>query len=466
MTHLPNSLQGRDVKYLLHPVTNARQHERTGPLVITRGEGVRVFDDSGKDYIEGLAGLWSVALGFSEQRLVDAATRQMSQLPYMHLFASKGQEPSILLAEKLVQMTPEGLDRVHFTNSGSEANDTVVKMVWFYNNAIGRPEKKKFIGRIKGYHGITIAAGSLTGLPANHKGFDLPLDFARHVSTPHYWRHAHEGESEEAYSDRLAAELDEMIVAEGPETVAAFIGEPLMGAGGVIVPPAGYWGKIQAVCRKHDVLIVADEVINGFGRTGKMFACETYGIQPDMLVLSKQLTSSYQPLAAIVFSDKIYQGIADGSDALGTFGHGVTTSGHPVATAVALENLAIIEERDLVANAVRMGEIMRGALARYADHPMVGEVRGAGLIAALELVSDKTGREGFTPVGRAAQAVVAACQRHGLIMRAVGDSVCFCPPMIITEDEMQVLLDRFKAGFTEATEALTAEMADDYGRSR
>lgn len=457
MTHLPNSLQGRDIASLLHPVTNARQHERTGPLVIARGEGVHVFDDAGKEYIEGLAGLWSVALGFSEQRLVDAALRQMSQLPYMHLFASRGQEPAILLAEKLIEMTPEGLDRVHFTNSGSEANDTVVKMVWFYNNAIGRPRKKKFIGRIKGYHGITVAAGSLTGLPANHKGFDLPLDFARHVSTPHHWRFAQEGESEEAYSDRLAAELEAMILAEDPETVAAFIGEPLMGAGGVIVPPAGYWRKVQEVCRRYDVLVVADEVINGFGRTGRMFACETYGIRPDLLVLSKQLTSSYQPLAAIVFSDAIYQGIADGSESLGTFGHGVTTSGHPVATAVALENLAIIEERGLVAHAARMGETMRAALARYADHPMVGEVRGAGLIAAIELVSDKAAKAGFTPPGRGAQALVAACQRHGLILRVAGDAVCFCPPMIISEAEMAELLARFEAGFAEAMQELEAE---------
>ncbi|CAM3063201.1 aspartate aminotransferase family protein [Paracoccus nototheniae] len=456
MTHLPNSLQGRDITYLLHPVTNARAHERTGPLVITRGEGVHVFDDSGKDYIEGLAGLWSVALGFSEKRLVEAAIRQLHQLPYMHLFASKGHEPSILLAEKLVQMTPKGLDRVHFTNSGSEANDTVIKMVWFYNNAIGRPEKKKFIGRIKGYHGITIAAGSLTGIPANHKGFDLPLDFARHVSTPHYWRFGHEGETEDQYSDRLAAELEEMILTEGPDTVAAFIGEPLMGAGGVIVPPRGYWPKIQAVCRKYDVLIVADEVINGFGRTGKMFACETYGIEPDILVLSKQITSSYQPLAAVVFSDAIYQGIADGSETLGTFGHGYTTSGHPVATAVGLECISIIEERDLVSNAARMGRILREGLARYKDHPMVGEVRGEGLIAAVEFVSDKATKAGFQPVGLAAQAVMAACQHHGLILRVSGEAVCFCPPLIITEDEIRELLHRFDLAMTDAFAQIAA----------
>ncbi|MFC3839627.1 aspartate aminotransferase family protein [Paracoccus rhizosphaerae] len=449
MTHLPNSVHGRDIRYLLHPVTNARAHEKHGPLVIARGEGVRVFDETGKDYIEGLAGLWSVALGFSEERLVDAAHRQMQRLPYMHLFASKGHEPSVLLAEKLIEMTPEGLDRVHFTNSGSEANDTVVKMIWFYNNAIGRPEKKKFIGRVKGYHGITVAAGSLTGIPANHKGFDLPLDFVRHVSTPHYWRFGQDGETEDQFSDRLADELEQTILAEGSETVAAFIGEPLMGAGGVIVPPTGYWDKVQAVCRKHGVLIVADEVINGFGRTGKMFACETYDIRPDVLVLSKQLTSSYQPLAAIVFSDAIYQGIADGSEAFGTFAHGYTTSGHPVATAVGLECVSIIEERDLVTHAAKMGEILRAGLSKYSDHPFVGEVRGTGLIAAIEFVSDKATKAGFDSVGLASSAVVAASQRHGLILRVAGDAVCFCPPMIITEHEVQDLLHRFDQAMEE-----------------
>ncbi|QUS37203.1 aspartate aminotransferase family protein [Falsirhodobacter algicola] len=449
MTHLPNSLQGRDIRFLMHPVTNARAHERTGPLVIARGEGVRVFDEDGNAYIEGMAGLWSVALGFSEPRLVEAATRQMERLPYMHLFSSRGQEPSIALAEKLVQMTPEGLDRVHFTNSGSEANDTVIKMVWFWNNAIGRPEKKKFIARLKGYHGITIGSGSLTGLPGNHKGFDLPLDFVRHVSTPHHWREAHEGESEEAFSDRLAAELEAVILAEGPGTVAAFIAEPLVGAGGVIEPPAGYWRKVQEVCRRHDVLIVADEVINGFGRTGRMFACETYDIAPDILVLSKQITSSYQPLAAIVFSDRIYQGIADGSERLGTFGHGFTTAGHPVATAVALENLAIIEERGLVEHAAAMGRILQAGLRRHADHPHVGEVRGTGLIAAVEFVEDKAAKQGSTPPGRLAQAVAAAAQRNGLLLRPIGEAVCFCPPLIITEAEMEELLERFARAMGE-----------------
>jgi 4-aminobutyrate--pyruvate transaminase len=359
MTAHPNSLQARDIAYQFHPNTNLRRHERVGPIIIDRGEGIYVYDDQGRQYIEALAGLWSVGVGFGEKRLVDAAAKQMAKLPYYHTFTHKSHEPSIELAEKLVKMSPAGLDHVFFTNSGSEANDTVVKMVWYYNNALDRPLKKKFIARNGGYHGITIVAGSLTGLPANQRGFDLPLPFAKHVTCPHHYRFAKDGETEEQFSTRLAEELEAKILEEGPETVAAFIGEPLIGAGGVLPPPKGYWPKMQAVCRKYDVLVVADEVINGFGRLGKMFASEHYGIEPDILVCSKQITSSYLPLSAILLSDKIYQVIADQSERLGTFGHGFTTSGHPVATAVALENLAIIEERDLIGNVNRVGPHMQ-----------------------------------------------------------------------------------------------------------
>ena len=445
MSVLPNSLQGRDTRYLLHPYTNARAHEANGPIILARAEGVHVYDDAGREYIEAMAGLWSVGLGFSEQRLIDAATKQLQTLPFAHIFSGKAHEPSILLAEKLVQMTPAGLDHVFFTNSGSEANDTVMKMVWFYNNAIGRPEKKKFIARANGYHGITVASGSLTGLPVNHKGFDLPLPMVRHLTTPHHYRYGQEGETEAQFTDRLAAEFEEMILAEGPETIAAFIGEPLIGAGGVLTPPAGYWAKMQAICRKYDILVVADEVICGFGRTGNMFGCETYGIQPDVLVLSKQLTSSYQPLAAIVFSDALYQGIADGSAALGNFGHGFTASGHPVACAVGLENMNIIEERGLVAHAAAMGEILRAGLAEVADHRLVGEVRGIGLIAAVEFVADKATKTKFDPVGKFGQAFFRAGHEHGLIIRAIGDTIAFCPPLISSETEIREILKRFRA---------------------
>jgi 4-aminobutyrate--pyruvate transaminase len=443
MTVIPNSILARDVAYLLHPNTNARRHEKTGPIVIDRGEGIYVYDDQGKQYIEAMAGLWSVGVGFGEQRLVDAATRQLAKLPYYHSFSSKSSEPSIELAERLVKMSPKGLDRVFFTNSGSEANDTVIKLVWYYNNAIGRPEKKKFIARTGGYHGITLASGSLTGLPTNHRGFDLPLSFVRHVTTPHHYRFAEDGETEEAFANRLAAELEATILAEGPNTVAAFIGEPLIGAGGVLPPPATYWDKVQAVCRKYDVLVVADEVINGFGRLGTTFACEYYGIQPDIMVLSKQITSSYMPLAAVLISDQIYQGVADGSDKLQTFGHGFTTSGHPVATAVGLENLAILEERNLVANSEKVGAHMQARLREFADHPLVGEIRGVGLIGAVELVADKASKAKFDPPGKVGLYLYDKGHENGLIVRAIQDSICFCPPLIITEAQVDEMINRF-----------------------
>jgi 4-aminobutyrate--pyruvate transaminase len=455
MTAHPNSLQARDIAYQFHPNTNLRRHERVGPIIIDRGEGIYVYDDQGRQYIEALAGLWSVGVGFGEKRLVDAAAKQMAKLPYYHTFTHKSHEPSIELAEKLVKMSPAGLDHVFFTNSGSEANDTVVKMVWYYNNALDRPLKKKFIARNGGYHGITIVAGSLTGLQVNQRGFDLPLPFAKHVTCPHHYRFAKEGETEEAFSTRLAEELEAKILEEGPETVAAFIGEPLIGAGGVLPPPKGYWPKMQAVCRKYDVLVVADEVINGFGRLGKMFASEHYGIEPDILVCSKQITSSYLPLSAILLSDKIYQVIADQSEKFGTFGHGFTTSGHPVATAVALENLAIIEERDLIGNVNRVGPYMQKALRKFADHPLVGEVRGDGLIAAVELVADKKTKAKFDPPGKVGFYFFEKGHEHGLITRPVQDSICFCPPMIITEAQIDEMVARFAATL-EDTEAWIA----------
>jgi len=457
---LTNSLHSSDIAHHIHPATNMRRHERLGPIIIDHGSGIYVYDDEGREYIEALAGLWSVGVGFGEPRLVKAAARQMAKLPYYHLYSHKGHEPSTLLAEKLATLAPKGLEHVFFTNSGAEANDTVVKFVWYYNNALGRPEKKKFIAREGGYHGITIASGSLTGLQVNQKGFDLPLPFVRHVSRPHHYRNGLPGESEEAFAERLALELETTILAEGPETVAAFIGEPVMGAGGVIVPPRTYWQRIQEVCRKYDVLVVADEVINGFGRLGTMFGSDALGIQPDILVCSKQITSSYQPLAAVLISDAIYEGMADQSEALGTFGHGYTTGGHPVATAVALENLAIIEERGLVARAAEMGEYMRAGLARFKDHPLVGEVRGYGLIAAVELVADKATKAKFDPPGKVGLRLFEHAHAHGLIVRAIGDSIAFCPPMIITHAEIDEMLRRFEATLDDITAWVAAGMPD------
>lgn len=454
---LSNSLAHTDTTTTLHPYTDARAHERQGPMIIDHGKGIYIYDDAGKEYIEGLAGLWSVAVGFDEPRLVKAAAEQMSKLPYYHTFSHKAHEPSIRLAEKIVEMTPAPLTRVFFTSSGSEANDTMIKMVWYMNNALGRPQKKKFLARTRGYHGITIASGSLTGLPNNHRDFDLPAIPVRHLTCPHFYRSGLPGESEAQFTQRLIAEAEAVILEEGPETIAGFIGEPLMAAGGVMPPPEGYWKGIEALCRKYDILLISDEVICGFGRLGTSFGSEYYGFTPDIMIISKQLTSSYMPLAAVVFSEAVYDAIADNTAKIGTFGHGFTASGHPVATAVGLENLKIIEERDLIGNAARMGAIFQNRLAEFADHPLVGEVRGAGLIAGLELVADKESRRPFTTPGKMGGRVFAAGHEHGLIIRAIGDVVALCPPLIINEDQVDETMKRLRKALDDTAQWRNSE---------
>ncbi|NTF33596.1 aspartate aminotransferase family protein [Rhizobium skierniewicense] len=457
MNILSNSLAAADIASTMHPNTNLRQHERTGPLVIERGEGIRVYDDRGKEYIEGLAGLWSVAVGFSEPRLAEAAYKQMLKLPYYHTFSSKSHEPSIRLAEKLVEMTPANITRAFFTSSGSEANDTIVKMVWYMNNALGRPKKKKFLSRIKGYHGITVASGSLTGLPINHKDFDLPAIPVHHLTCPHFYRFGVEGEDEAAFTARLLAELETVIATEGADTIAAFIGEPLMAAGGVMPPPVGYWEGVERICRANDILIVSDEVICGFGRLGTPFGCQKFNFTPDIMTLSKQITSSYMPFAAVMFSDGIYQAIADNSEKIGAFGHGFTASGHPVASAVALENLAIIEERDLMGNAARLEAQFQAGLRSFADHPLVGEARGTGLIGAVELVANKETRKPFEKIGKAGAIASLIGHEEGLIFRAIGDQLALCPPMIITSDEVDEIMVRMGRTLDRLTGAIAAE---------
>ena len=438
MTFMPNSVEARDIAYQLHPLVDLRNYDKTGALVIERGEGIYVYDNAGRRYIEGLAGLWSVAVGFGERRLSDAAKRQMDQLSYYHIFAHKTHGPSVDLAEKLISLAPVPMSKVHFTSSGSEANDLVVKLAWYRSNALGKPEKKKIIGRLKGYHGVTIAAGSITGLPRNHESFDLPLDRMRHVSCPDYAGSALPGESEAAFSRRMADELEKLILAEGPDTVAAFFGEPVMASGGVYVPPENYWAEIQAVLRRYDVLLVADEVICGFGRTGAMFGCETFGIEPDVMVLSKQISSSYMPLSAILMNANFYEPIADESARLGVLGHGYTASGHPVATAVGLENIRIIEERDLVGNCRRLSPLFLERLAGLAEHPLAKTWRGVGLIGALEL---KPATAPGAKPGAAGAAIQAAALEQGVIARAIGDSLCFCPPLIITAEQIGAMFD-------------------------
>jgi 4-aminobutyrate--pyruvate transaminase len=451
----PDSLAARDIRGVLHPYTNLRAHEQAGPLVITRGEGVRVFDEAGRDYIEGMSGGWCCALGFSEPRLADAAARQMRRLPFYHLFGGKSHPPAIELAERLLALAPAPFARVFFANSGSEAVDTAVKLCWYANNARGRPEKKKIVARQRSYHGVTIAAASLTNLPVNQAGFDLPLAPMLQTGCPHFYREGHAGENEEAFAARLARELEALIVREGPETIAALIAEPVMGAGGVIVPPATYFDRIQPILDKHDIWLIADEVICGFGRTGNMFGCETYAIRPDMLVLAKALSAGYAPISALLVSDEIYQALADGSAGYGSFGHGFTYSAHPLPAAVALETLRIYEERDIVARVRAVAPRFQKRLHAFADHSLVGETRGVGLIGAVELVADKATRRPFPAAVGAGARVARASQEAGLIHRAMGDSLAFSPPLVISDGDIDILFDRFARALDAAASTLT-----------
>lgn len=441
MTHMPNSPEGRDIAYHFHSYTNAIAHAEQGPLIIDRAEGVHVYDNNGKKYIEAMSGLWSAALGFSEDRLVKVAAEQMSALPYYHNFTHKSHFKAIDLAEKLISMAPVPMSKVFYTNSGSEANDTVLKMIWYRSNSLGKPEKKKVIARLRGYHGVTIASASLTGLPNNHRSFDLPIDRVLHTSSPHYWREGQEGETEEEFATRCANDLEALIEQEGAETIAAFFAEPVMGAGGVVVPPATYWEKIQAVLKKHDILLVADEVICGFGRTGEMFGSKTYDIKPDVMVMSKQITSSYFPFSAIMVNEKFYEPVAQESGNIGVLGHGFTGAGHPVGAAIALENIAIIEERNLVEKAREDGDYFLGKLRAMSDHKLVGEVRGVGFIGAMELVYDKESKDQGEKPGTLGMMFNKALQENGVISRAMIDAAAFCPPLVIERKEIDYLLD-------------------------
>jgi len=446
----------RDIATSIHPYTNLKLHETEGPMVITGGDGVFVRDEDGKSYLEGLAGLWCASLGFSEKRLAEAAYRQMLKLPYYHTFASKATDVGIELAEKLLGTAPVPMSKVFFANSGSEANDTVVKLVWYYNNALGRPRKKKIVSRIKAYHGVTVASASLTGLVNNHRDFDLPIANILHVDCPHWYRFGQPGESEEAFATRLAESLEKRIVAEGPDTIAAMIGEPVMGAGGVIFPPATYWEKIQTVLKKYDVLLVVDEVICGFGRTGNMWGTTTYGLHPDIVVCAKALTSGYLPLAAVMISEDVYQALVTESEKIGVFAHGFTYSGHPVPSAVAIETLKIYEETDMISHVRQIAPRMQGRLKKLADHPLVGEARGIGLLGAIELVANKETRAPFDPKAGVGGYLAKRAQHHGLIVRAMGDVIGICPPLIIKEEEIDLLFDRLGRAL-EDTLAMTRE---------
>ncbi|WP_420005754.1 aminotransferase [Arenibacterium sp. LLYu02] len=442
---------------VIYPTTNFTATEQ---LCITHGEGIYVYDDTGKQYIEGLAGLWCTSLGYSNAEVIDAITEQLKRLPFQHTFGGKTHEPVMQLADKLKAMVPVEDAYFFFGNSGSDANDSHYKMLRYYFNAIGKPEKRKIITRERGYHGVTVAAGSLTSLPANLAHFDAPLEALSILRTdaPHYYTGRKGNETEAQFVERILKNLEEQILAEDPDTIAAMIVEPITGASGVIVPPEGYYEGLQAILRKYGILVWADEVICGFGRTGADFGCTTMGIKPDLMTFAKQLSSAYFPISAAVIPGWMYEAMVDQTNQVGVFGHGYTYSGHPAACAAALKTLEIYERDDTFGHAAEVGAYMQEQLrAIFTDHPMVGEVRGKGLIAALELVANKT--TGATiPGGKGGAAAVKACQNEGLILRAVaGNALAFCPPLIITKAEVDEMLKRTKAGVDAAYAALKAE---------
>ena len=452
MTGQPNSPAARDVAAVLHPFTDLKAHEEDGPFIIDRGGGVYVTDENGKTYIEGMSGLWCASLGFSERRLVDAAARQMAELPYNQTFLGRSHGTTIDLAERLLSLSPVPMSRILFASSGSEANDTAVKLVWYYNNAEGRPERRKIIGRRNGYHGTTVATTSLSGIPDLHRGFNLPIAGVLHTDCPHHYRFARPGETEEEFADRLAANLEKLILDEGPDTVAAFIAEPVMGVGGVIVPPETYFEKVQAVLREYGALFIVDEVICGFGRTGNMFGSETFGLRPDLMCCAKALSSAYLPISATFVSEPIYRAMVAESEKIGVFGHGYTYSGHPVAAAVALETLDIYEERDIVGHVRAVAPRFQEVFQTLADRPLVGEVRGVGLMAGIELVADKLGKRPFDPALKVGAYLTSRAREYGLIVRALGDTVVCAPPLVVTEDEIDELGARFHRALAD-TEA-------------
>ena len=460
MTLAPNSLQARDLAYHIHPQTDLRRLEKTGPVVITHGKGVYIYDEAGREILDGFSGLGCMTLGYDEPRLAEAAHRQMRALPFAPTFYGRTHPTVVELAEKLSRLAPVPHPKILFQCSGSEANDTAVKLIWYYNNALGRPEKKKIIGRTRGYHGNTVATVSLSGQPHMHARFDpIPLPMFRHLSNPNYYRFHLEGESEEEFSARMAAEFEQMILDEGPDTVAAFFAEPIQSGGGAIFPPAGYWPAMQAVIRKYDMLFVADEVVTGFGRTGNWWGCQTYDLRPDLVSCAKGLTAGHLPMSALMVPEFLYDAMVEQSGEVGVFGHGYTYAGHPVSAAVALETLRIYEEDDIVGHVQAVAPRFQEGMRVLRDHPLVGDVQGIGLFAGLELVKDKRTREPFDPALKVGALVQDLAHDQGLYLRAIGDRINCNPPLIITEVEIDELLRRFKIGLDEAWAAVRKRAA-------
>ncbi len=457
-TILDNELNAWDRDHFFHPSTHMAQHAR-GEMpnrIITGGEGVYIVDKQGKRSLDAFAGLYCVNVGYGRSKITDAIAAQAAALPYYHAYVGHGSEPSICLAKMIIDRAPVGMSRVFFGLSGSDANETNLKLVWYINNVLGRPEKK-IISRWRGYHGSGLMSGSLTGLAAFHNLFDLPRPPILHTEAPYYFRRLDRSMSEDQFSQYCADKLEEMILAEGPETIAAFVGEPVLGTGGIVPPPQGYWEKIQAVLLKYDVLLIADEVITGFGRLGTMFGSDHYGMSPDLITIAKGLTSAYAPLSGVIVSEKLWRILEQGSDTYGPIGHGWTYSSHPLCAAAGVANLEVVDELDLVVNAREVGAYFKKAIAdAVGDNRFVGEVRGEGLMAAVEFVCDRDDRVFFDASEKVGARITAALLERGVIGRAMpqGDILGFAPPLCLTREEADTIV----AATKDAVEAVTATL--------
>ncbi|WP_339630952.1 aspartate aminotransferase family protein [uncultured Sneathiella sp.] len=446
-----------DRENFFHPSTHLAQFARgeVPNRIITTGEGVYITDRDGNKLLDAFAGLYCVNVGYGRQEIAEAIAKQARELAYYHSYVGHGTEASITLSKMIMDRAPGNMSKVYFGLSGSDANETNIKLVWYYNNILGRPEKKKIISRWRGYHGSGLMTGSLTGLELFHKKFDLPLAQVIHTEAPYYFRRADQTQSEEEFTAHCAGELEKLILAEGPETIAAFIGEPVLGTGGLVPPPPGYWAAIQAVLKKYDILLIADEVVTGFGRLGSMFGSDHYGIEADIITSAKGLTSAYAPLSASIISDRVWKVLEDGTDEFGAIGHGWTYSAHPIGAAAGVANLKLIDEMGLVENAGKVGSYFKTAMTNaIANHANVGDVRGEGLMLAVEFVEDKEARSFFDPSKTMGAKVAGALLKRGVIARAMpqGDIIGFAPPLCLTEAEA----DKIVGAMQEAVEQVFA----------
>ncbi|WP_428776031.1 aspartate aminotransferase family protein [Vibrio sp.] len=447
MSNSTDHLLGIDRQRVFHASTHLKQYA-AGELpgrIISSGNGIRITDSEGIELIDGFAGLYCVNIGYGRTEMADAIYDQAKQLAYYHTYVGHSNEALIRLSDRIIKMAPKGMSKVYYGMSGSDANETQLKLVWYYNNARGLPDKKKIIARERGYHGSSIASGSMTGLPLFHAHFDLPLERIKHTIAPYYYRREDDSMSEQEFSLHCAEQLEAMILAEGPETVAAMIAEPVLGTGGIVPPPQGYWQAIRKVLDKYDVLLIADEVVCGFGRLGADFGSLHYDMKPDLITMAKGLTSAYQPLSGVIIGERVWRVLEDGTDQWGAIGHGYTYSGHPLGAAAANCNLDIIEREGLVENAARVGDYLQQRMTEtFAHHPMIGDTRGVGLLHALEFTPDKQRRAHFDPNLKVGPQVAAACLELGLIARAMphGDILGFAPPLITNRNDIDTIVDR------------------------